>query len=410
MTTCGLTVDVPIASRSTYQVVEQEVNIGATAFQSGNGRTAVTVFRSALQKLSPQQPFYDHLVHNLLLSYRLSAEAALKAGDIDTAQAALQGALELELRGGMAGNPDFRYQFASAFQEFGLILFHHRLFDESVLCCRRAIAICPTPGSHINLLNALSITGKPAVLSDFTTDITPDKLGNHIFIACTPKSGSTFLKNVLAGITGYRDVFMVYSPGQFEQDVYLPTIRSAATFDSVTQQHCRASEANVHLMQAFAVKPVVLVRNIFDSVMSLFDFYNNGAFASSFHRADYLELDEETRIDLLIDNLVPWYFEFVSSWADVEKHKRLEVQWLTYEDLIKDKASAIENVLRHYGLGAPRNGIEQKIQEVESERRRTRFNKGVSGRGSEGLRDRQKDRIRSFARYYPSTDFSRIGL
>jgi hypothetical protein len=394
MTTCGLTADVPTASRGTYRVVEQEVNIGATAFKSGNGQTAVTFFRSALQKLTPQQPFYDHLVHNLLLSYRLSAEGALKAGDIDAAQIALRGALSLELRGGMAGNPDFRYQFASAFQELGLVLFHHRLFDESVLCSRKAIAICPTPGSHINLLNALAITGKPAILSDFTSDITPDKLGHHIFIACAPKSGSTFLKNVLASITGYRDVFMVYTPGQFEQDVYLPTIRSAATFDSITQQHCRASDANVHLMQAFSIKPVVLVRDIFDSVMSLFDFYNNGAFATSFYRADYLELDEETRIDLLIDNLVPWYFEFITSWADVEKNKRLEVHWLTYEELVNDKASAIEEVLRFYGLGAPRNGIDQRVREVESERRKTRFNKGVSGRGSEGLTERQKDRIR----------------
>ncbi|MBA2704279.1 MAG: hypothetical protein H0U60_10550, partial [Blastocatellia bacterium] len=78
-----------------------------------------------------------------------------------------------------------------------------------------------------------------------------------------------------------------------------------ADLDTVTQQHCRASDANVHLMQAFGIRPVVLVRNIFDSVMSLLDFYNKGAFQTSYFRADWQALDEELKIDLLIENVIP---------------------------------------------------------------------------------------------------------
>jgi hypothetical protein len=203
---------------------------------------------------------------------------------------------------------------------------------------------------------------------------------------------------------------MVYTSGQFEQDLYLPMLDSVAAVDTVTQQHCRASDANVQLMQAFGIKPVVLVRNIFDSVISLLDFYNKGAFSNSFFRADYSSLDDQTRIDLLIDNLVPWYFQFVASWSEVEKKKGLEIFWLTYEDLIGDKSVSIQNVLKFYGLGAAPRSIEQKIREAEAEKRNTRFNKGVAGRGRSGLSDQQKIRISRLARYYPATDFSRIGL
>jgi len=164
------------------------------------------------------------------------------------------------------------------------------------------------------------------------------------------------------------------------------------------------------MMQAFEIKPVVLVRNIFDSVMSLLDFYNKGAFYNSYFRADYQSLDEETKIDLLIDNVIPWYFQFVASWSLVEKQKSLEIFWLSYEDLIADKPSAIQNVLRFYGLGASLRSVEQKIKETESEERKIRFNKGVAGRGESGLSERHKERIRRLARYYPATDFSRIGL
>ena len=189
--------------------------------------------------------------------------------------------------------------------------------------------------------------GRRAELSDFTADITREQLGRHIFIACVPKSASTFLKNLLVNLTGFQDVFMVYAAGQTEHELYLPTVREFAHFDTVTQQHCRASDANVHIMQAFGIRPIVLVRNIFDSVMSLLDFYNNqGAFYNSYFRADFQTLDEETKIDLLIDNVIPWYMQFVASWTLVEKQQRLEINWLRYEDLIADKPAAVKDVLK----------------------------------------------------------------
>ncbi|MEP7038285.1 MAG: sulfotransferase domain-containing protein [Acidobacteriota bacterium] len=398
------------SSQNLYGILQQELDFGVQALKSGRGDVAVTFFQSALQKLMVEQPFYDHLVHNLLLSYKLLIEQLFENGDAASANNFLQAALNLEICGEMAEDSHFRKRFAGAFQDLGLVFFKHKHFEASVLCCRKAISIYPSPSSHVNLTNALAASGQRAELADFTTDIIREQLGTHIFIACVPKSASTFLKNLLVSLTGYRDVFMVYAANQNEHELYLPTLREAAHLDTVTQQHCRASDANVQMMQAFDIKPVVLVRNVFDSVMSQLDFYNNGAFNNSYFRADYQSLDEETKIDLLIDNVIPWYFQFVASWSLVEKKKSLEIFWLSYEDLISDKPAAIQSVLRFYGLGAARRGIEQKVRETESEKRKTRFNKGVKGRGKSGLSEQQKERIRRLAKYYPTTDFSRIGL
>ena len=54
--------------------------------------------------------------------------------------------------------------------------------------------------------------------------------------------------------------------------------------------------------------------------------------------------------------------------------------------------------------------IKQKIAEVESKNEINRFNKGIAGRGKVGLSDAQKDKIRSLATYFPSADFSLLGL
>jgi len=404
------TIDVAHLSANLYSILQDEVDLGSKALTHNNADMAVTLFQSALQKLTVDQPFYDHLVHNLLLSYKLLIEKLLKRDEKSVALDFLRAALSLEIRGEMSGDPSFIAKFAGIFQNLGIVFSQHNLNEASLLCCRKAISVYPSPGSHVNLTNSLAATGQRAELSDFTSEISSEQLGRHLFIACVPKSASTFLKNLLVNITGYRDLFTVYAAGQSEHEIYLPTLLESAHLDTVTQQHCRASDANVHLMQAFAVRPVVLVRNIFDSVMSLLDFYNKGAFHNSYFRADWQALDEETKIDLLIENVIPWYFQFTASWDLAEKQKRVEVHWLRYEDLVRDKAASVLKVLEFYGLGASRRGLEQRIAEIEREGRKIRFNKGVTGRGESGLCDRQKDQVRRLVRYYPSTDFTRIGL
>jgi len=398
------------SASSVYSIVQQEVDLGTSALVRSDAEMAITFFQSALQKLRAGDAFHDHLLHNLLLGYKLQIQQKLDNGEHDAALLTLDKVLQFKIDGLMAGDVEFRKRFAGVFDGLGLVFSRHGKVDESLQCCRKAIAIYPSSGFRINLENALRAAGQTAVLSDFATSHTSEEIGRHIFIACVPKSGSTFLKNILLSLSGYRDAFMVYTPGQFEQDLYLPVLDSVAGLDTVTQQHCRASDTNVQMMQAFGIKPVVLVRNIFDCVVSLLDFYNGGAFANSFFREDYRSLDEETRIDLLIDHLVPWYFEFVASWSLVEKQRRLHLMWLNYEDLIRDKPKTVVDVLGFYGLAAPSRGIAQRIDEIEVEKRGTRFNKGIAGRGALRLSQEQKLRIERYARYYPATDFARLGL
>lgn len=405
------TIDASNLNQNLLSALQQEVDFGAQALKQGNPDVAVTFFQSALRKMTAEMPFYDHLIHNLLLSYKSLIERLLAEGKTDPANRFLHAALSLEVQGQMVEDSVFKQNFADAYQALGLVFFSNGQFQASLDCCRKAISVFPGPGYYVNLTNSLTATRQRPLLSDYTSEITPEQLGRHIFIACVPKSASTFLKNVLVSLTGFKDVFMVYAAGQTEHELYLPTLRQAAHLDTVTQQHCRASDANIHLMQAFGIRPIVLVRNIFDSVMSLLDFYNiQGAFYNTYFRADFQDLDEETKIDLIIDNVIPWYFQFVASWSLAEKQQRLPIHWLSYEDLLADKPAALQRVLNFYGLGAHEKAVAAKIAETESEGRKIRFNKGVSGRGKIGLSDQQKERIRGFSRYHPTTDFSRIGL
>ncbi|PYS66070.1 MAG: hypothetical protein DMF74_02105, partial [Acidobacteria bacterium] len=145
------TIEIPTASGNLYRTLQQEVELGAQALRSERADMAVTFFQSALQKISLTDPFYDHLVHNLLSSYLLLIEQLLKQGDTNTARDFLRASLTLEVRGQMADDATFLRRFAGAFQNLGLICFQNGLNEESVWCCRKAISTYAAPGSYVNL-------------------------------------------------------------------------------------------------------------------------------------------------------------------------------------------------------------------------------------------------------------------
>lgn len=391
--------------------LKTEIDRGIKFLNGGQYDRSILVFRQLLPKVQISSAFFDILQHNLLTAYKRRIEQILDLEDVTPVNRYLPEVFKLTLKGDLSTDPRFRGGFADVFKQLGTVFYEKRQHEAALACFRKAIEIQPCPSYYVDLTNALAFTKERARLKDYTLKYPTSDLGRHIFIACTPKSGSTFLKNVLVGVTGYRDLFTVYAALQNEQELYMPQLAKFGNVDTVTQQHVRASEANIQLMQAFGIKPVVLVRNIYDTVASLLDFYRLGfTFSTFFDREDFLTFDEEHQIDLLIQYAIPWHFQFVASWQRAEKDNRLDVRWLTYENLMKDKVETIEQILGYYQVSADPLEIAKQISTVESNREQNRINIGISGRGDSILSPSQKNRIKALGRHFTRADLSCLGL
>ncbi len=397
--------------QSALEHLKTEIDRGIEFMNVSQHDRAILIFKQLVPKVDINSPTFDVLQHNLLTAYKRRIEQILEFEDVTPVNRYLPEVFELTLKGELSADPKFRSGFADAFKQLGTVFYEKRQYEAALACFRKAIAIQPCPSYFVDLTNALAFTKKRAQLFDYTLGYARSDLGRHIFITCTPKSGSTFLKNVLVGVTGYRDLFTVYAALQNEHELDMPQLAKFGNINTVTQQHARASEANIQLMQAFGISPVVLVRDIFDTVISLLDFYRQGfTFSTFFDRDDFLAFDEQEQIDLLIKYAIPWHFQFVASWQRAERDKRLNIYWLTYEELIKDKVAAVEQILRHYGMLPSAIEIEDQIAATEANKDRNRINKGISGRGHSILSSSQKERIVGLGRYFPGTDFSCLGL
>ena len=341
---------------------------------------------------------------------------------------------------------------SDALTNLGVISFNLGEFDAGVGYFEKAYAIAPQdPEVHKNLVNAYSVVkdraiqaddkpaaiaamrnylplgayrvpafsdlstylayaDMPAVLSDFDGVLTPERLGKTILVACMPKSGSSWLVAALTKLTGFDRAQLSLAHVENEQELYPPLVQYWAESDTVVHQHCRASAPTIQLVQAFGMHPVVLVRNLPDTLVSMRDFWAIGAVRNSFFYPDWDKLDAETRHDALIGHLGPWYIQFYASWKIAEAKGVLAPFWVRYDEMIPDKTATLKAVTEFCGLTPSDEEIAAAIAATDGDRVKTRFNKGVAGRGAETFTAAQLDTLRGLTRPFPSIDFSPIGL
>ena len=117
------------------------------------------------------------------------------------------------------------------------------------------------------------------------------------------------------------------------------------------------------------IRPVVLVRRIYDIVLSISDFNDNGAITNTFYGDVWPTLDQSAKYDLIIDHVMPWYASFYASWELAARHRKLDCLFVTYEDMIADKPSAIAAIADYLGLGMNAEKCAAAVQAVGQRRR-----------------------------------------
>jgi hypothetical protein len=238
--------------------------------------------------------------------------------------------------------------------------------------------------------------------------------GPYVFVACMPRTGSTFLTEALCELTGFKRVELTDAYAENEQELDVPRLLDAYAYGSVTQQHVCANRRTVELMREFGIRPVVLVRNVFDVVVSIRHFLlteGAGKWPTFFTTDErFRQLDETTQYEQIVELGLPWYFDFFVSWADAAEKRALETLRLTYEDASADWPGALRRIAEFYGLDADASAIDGALGRTTARAPALRLNKGVPGRGEATLEPALRERIARYARFYPDVDFSAIGL
>lgn len=232
---------------------------------------------------------------------------------------------------------------------------------------------------------------------------------NHVFFASFPKSGTTYLHKLLLNATGFEDYLLDRFSEDQQQNIIRQWMPMFLAQNTVTQIHMFATAPNIRMMKELGVRPVVLIRDLADVLVSLRDHVVNEDHVmpiAQFPR-EFLDWNTEQQGWFIVRMAAPWYLNFYASWKRAEP--QIDVLWVRYSELILDPRQTLNRILLHSGVDVNPDNIDRAVASVDMSR--VRFNVGVSGRGRKTLSDAQVRAIDEIAATFAGAiDFTPIGV
>ena len=229
-----------------------------------------------------------------------------------------------------------------------------------------------------------------------------------IAVISTPKSGSTYVTNVISNHTNIPFKRLCYAYSSNEHDLYLPALMTAKTTGGVSQLHMRASPHNIQLIKSFEIKGIVMVRNIFDALVSFSrdikkklnaDYLGSGIYGYSFIwlNQDLKNMSDEELINYCIDFYVPWYLNFIVSWSNHKKDSQF--LFIRYETLLKNKLNTFQKIMGHIGENTKISDEILKKNYLQNEKTISGIESAISS-GYDNLSNKQIKKIKDKFNYF----------
>lgn len=227
----------------------------------------------------------------------------------------------------------------------------------------------------------------------------------HLLLACTPKSGSTFLWTILSQLPEFQKVSLIPGADLRENEPCKEKLIASHHLNYMARLHVRYSLHTQELIEDFNLRPIVLVRDIYDSVVSLKDhIHDQRPFLSMsvWSVEEFRKWDTARQDEFVVDMAIPWYIGFFVSWLQCQ-----DKTVLTYEELSRDTMGTVKRLFDELKIPASNEEITGYLDKAS--RADTLKNEAVIGRGS-ALSPKLKDRVKRFASYYPNVDFTPLGI
>jgi ubiquinone/menaquinone biosynthesis C-methylase UbiE len=202
----------------------------------------------------------------------------------------------------------------------------------------------------------------------------------RILVACAPKSGSTFVTNVLSRYFGARVASSELREMQWEAEQNLNRGMLTQIEDGafVLQLHMKPYDLNFALMREFGVSLLLQWRNLADMIVSLdehlAEFGVEQPLCYIHDGPGFLGLPAHQRYDYLIRNALDWYVWFYLAW------RKQDATFGVYERMLADPASYFEGAIERLGGVPERARIDEILTNPSGF---TRFNVGIVGRSAE---------------------------
>lgn len=203
--------------------------------------------------------------------------------------------------------------------------------------------------------------------------------GRHLLIVAPPKSASTYLANVLSEslqlpLHNYSNIWSGPS------DVSIERALELSDRDLVVRVHSLPKPMMIALLQATDIKPVLLSRDIADSLVSMTD--HKLLDDSTRYNRELATLPRDAQFVAVAYEWLHWYVRFHTEWSQGVRTPD-PFLWLDYDDIVERPVDSALAALEYTGWNAGREAVRKAVDTVGRSRTRSNRNVGIKGRSRE---------------------------
>jgi hypothetical protein len=223
-----------------------------------------------------------------------------------------------------------------------------------------------------------------------------------LFLCFAPKAAGTFFRQAAMAAVGGELFRVTHAQGGRDATLYLPTFLACYldpdTLPMITHIHMQALPANRNFIDAFGLKPVIMIRSISDMLASYWDMLDIDPVARAdglncLIPSDFVSKSRDAKADFMIDIVAPWYASYFATWKDFADAAPDTVCVLRYDAFRAEPAATVHQALLHAGFAVSRAKCDEAVEKVWGNRNAYRFNKGVEGRAREYFSPAQIERL-----------------
>jgi hypothetical protein len=231
-----------------------------------------------------------------------------------------------------------------------------------------------------------------------------------LLLAFAPKCAGTYFRQAALHALDGQLVRMCHAQGGRDGTLYLPNILAWCLDDdapaTVSHIHMQALDGNRHFIEAVGLKPVIMIRNIADTLASFLDMLEVDPVARAEGLncqipGNFCDLDRGDKLDFMIEVIAPWYASYYATWKNFSDAARDTVCVLYYREFCDNPADTLHRAIVHAGFATTRFQCLKSVERAWEEKEAYRYNKGVSGRGKDYFAPRHFKRLQKLLSYYP---------
>lgn len=204
-----------------------------------------------------------------------------------------------------------------------------------------------------------------------------------LFVAGLPKSGTTWLENMLGAFPGYTiipdpkiTVWGYAKGGSHQFELSLDYFRKVSQALAIVKVHCPGSANNVRILKNLEIPYVVMYRDLRDAAVSHVFYVKRTPW--HVEHPHYKNKDIKSGLEHFGNTLLPEWAAWIQSWQrNRDKTRSIIVK---YEEMKAKPVEVFSRIVQHYEL--PDKNIESIVERFRFEKMKQKgsfFRKGKAG-------------------------------